>query len=148
MRIFEALYNKIIEIRINPGIIIISIFMNVLVLNVSASPDKPDQKQINGLKTTAIRYKRAGDIYNAIEYYRQYLAYESGDIKLSYRLANLYFDTRNYIKANQYFDSVINIDPKKYPVSYYRKGIVCMNLGYYDKAKESFTKFRKGLQQQ
>lgn len=65
------------------------------------------------------------------------------DIKLLYRIANQYFETRDYEKADQYYDSVINVNPLKYPVAYYRKGIVCMNLEKYDIAKESFTKFRK-----
>lgn len=68
---------------------------------------------------------------------------KSRDIKLLYRLANIYFETRDYKKADQYYDSVININPRKYPLAYYRKGIVCMNLEKYDIAKESFTKFKK-----
>jgi outer membrane protein OmpA-like peptidoglycan-associated protein/tetratricopeptide (TPR) repeat protein len=68
---------------------------------------------------------------------------KSKDIKLIYRLANIYFETRDYRKADQYYDSVINISPRKYPLAYYRKGIACMNLEKYDIAKESFTKFKK-----
>ena len=65
------------------------------------------------------------------------------DIKLLYRLANIYFESRDYQRAVQYYDSVINVNPRKYPLAYYRKGIVCMNLKRYDIAKESFTTFKK-----
>ncbi len=65
------------------------------------------------------------------------------DIKSLYRLANDYYESRNYLKAEAYYDSVINISPSKFPVAFYRKGIVCMNLQEYDAAKESFAKFRK-----
>ncbi len=65
------------------------------------------------------------------------------DIKSLYKLANLYYETRNYEKAVQYYDSVINVNPRKYPLAYFRKGIVCMNLEKYDIAKESFTQFKK-----
>jgi outer membrane protein OmpA-like peptidoglycan-associated protein len=68
---------------------------------------------------------------------------KSSDIKLLYKLADIYFESRDYIKADQYYDSVISINPRKYPLAYYRKGIVCMNLRKYDMAKESFTQFRK-----
>jgi OmpA-OmpF porin, OOP family len=142
MRGFETTYEKFRLFRINLGILILTIFLSSSSFYVSGSPEGPDQKQIKDLKTKAIRYDRSGDIYNAIEYYRQYLSFKTKDIKLSYRLANLYFNSRDYIKANQYFDSVIKIDRNKYLLSYYNKGIVCMNLGYYDKAKEFFTKFR------
>jgi outer membrane protein OmpA-like peptidoglycan-associated protein len=65
------------------------------------------------------------------------------DVKLLFRLANLYFETRDYEMAYQYYDSVINASPLKYPLAYYRKGIVSMNLKKYDIAKESFAKFKK-----
>ena len=65
------------------------------------------------------------------------------DVRLLYKLANNYFESRDYERAEQYYDSVITISPRKFPLSYYRKGIVCMNLGQYDIAKESFSQFRK-----
>jgi len=65
------------------------------------------------------------------------------DIKLLYTMANKYFETRDYVNAAKYYDSVIGINPGKYPVAYYRKGIVCMNLRKYDAAKDAFTKFKK-----
>jgi OmpA-OmpF porin, OOP family len=68
---------------------------------------------------------------------------KSRDIKLLYRIANNYYEIRNYQKAEQYYDSIINITPSKYPLVFYRKGIACMNLQRYNAAKESFVKFRK-----
>ena len=112
-------------------------------MNAMALTNNSDDKVMKELRAQAIRYDRRGDVYNAIEYYKRYLSYNGKDIKLTYRLATLYFNTRDYMKANQYYDSVISINPRKYVLSYYRKGLVCMNLGKYDKAKESFTKFRK-----
>jgi OmpA-OmpF porin, OOP family len=98
---------------------------------------------IENIRKTAIRYDKNNDIYNAIEYYSRYLFFNSKDIKLIYRLATLYFNTRDYSKANQYYDSVIYCNNRKFPLAYYRNGIVCMNLEEYDKAIESFTTFRK-----
>ncbi len=65
------------------------------------------------------------------------------EAKSLFRLANLYFESRNYEKAKEFYDSLIKIDPVKYPMAYYRKGLVCMNLEEYDAAKDSFNKFRK-----
>jgi OmpA-OmpF porin, OOP family len=100
-------------------------------------------KVIAALKAKAIKYDKAHDVFNAIEYYNRYLTYKNKDVKLTYRLANLYFITRDYPKANQYYDSVAKINGKKFPLAYYNKGIVCMNMAKYDEAAESFTKFRK-----
>jgi OmpA-OmpF porin, OOP family len=98
---------------------------------------------IKTYKTKAKQYDKDGDIYNAIDYYNRYLRYKNKDVKSNYRLASLYFLTRNYSKARQYYDSVINIKPAKYPFSFYFKGIVSMNLQNYDGAIESLTKFKK-----
>lgn len=98
---------------------------------------------IKTLKIKAKRYDKEGDIYNAIDYYSKYLQYKNKDVKSNYRLASLYFLTRNYSLAKQYYDSVLKIKPAKYPLSFYYKGIVCMNLENYDMAIESFNKFKK-----
>ncbi len=98
---------------------------------------------IKNLRLKAIKLDQNKDVYNAIEYYARYLSYKSKDIKLTNRLADLYFITRDYSRANQYYDSVINLKSQKYPLAFYHKGIVCMNLEKYDEAIEAFTRFRK-----
>ncbi len=98
---------------------------------------------IKTYKAKAKQCDKDGDIYNAIDYYSKYLHYKNKDIKSNYRLASLYFLTRNYSKARQYYDTVLNIKSSKYPLSYYFKGVVCMNLEDYNMAIESFTKFKK-----
>jgi outer membrane protein OmpA-like peptidoglycan-associated protein/tetratricopeptide (TPR) repeat protein len=100
-------------------------------------------KVIDGLRTQAIKYDKNKDVYSAIDYYNRYLSYKNKDMKLTYRLATLYFETRDYIKANQYFDSIVVSKNRKFPQAYYYKGIICMNLEKYDDAIEAFTKFRK-----
>jgi OmpA-OmpF porin, OOP family len=136
------IWGTLIVLR-NKIILIFSfLFILLSVKATIASTGNPNEKEANELKAKAIHYDRMGDVNNAIEFYSRYLSFKTKDIKLSYRLANLYFDTRNYAKANQYYDSVIKINKFKYILAYYRKGLVCMNLERYDKAKESFTKFR------
>jgi outer membrane protein OmpA-like peptidoglycan-associated protein/tetratricopeptide (TPR) repeat protein len=124
-------------------LLITSIFL--LIPMISKAGTNPDsiKKVIAGYKAKAIKYDKKKDMYNAIEYYGRYLSYKSKDIKLSNRLASLCYITRDYAKANQYFDSVIHLNSTKYLLAHYYKGIVCMNLEKYDEAVESFTKFRK-----
>jgi OmpA-OmpF porin, OOP family len=98
---------------------------------------------IKSFRSKAKQYDKNGDVYNAIYYYERYLKYKNKDVKSNYRLANLYFLTRNYFKARQYFDSVLTLKPDKFPLSFFYKGVVCMNLTDYDLAVESFNKFKK-----
>jgi OmpA-OmpF porin, OOP family len=140
-------YSGYISLRMK-GLVKISLpvlsFLLLLIssANTYGSASNPDEKIARDLKTKAIRFDRMGDIYNAIDLYERYLAVRPRDIKLSFRLADLYFQTRNYQKSLQYYDSVLKIDAHKYVMVYFHKGIICMNLEKYDKAKEAFTKFK------
>jgi len=118
------------------------------IFDISIAFSNDDNGDSNSALAASLREKakqceKTGDIYCAIDNYRQYLLIEYKDVKTTYKLANMYFDTRNYAMANNYYDTVINIKGKKYPLVYFRKGIVCMNLEKYDDAIESLTKFRQ-----
>jgi OmpA-OmpF porin, OOP family len=119
------------------------LFLHSMYIKAGTTPSDSIKRVIAELKAKAIKYDNKKDVYNAINYYSRYLSYKNKDIKAFYRLASLYFITRDYAKANQYFDSVIHIKTTKYPLVFYQKGIVCMNLEKYDIAIEAFTKFRK-----
>ena len=102
------------------------------------------------LKTIQKKYKRQaqvdelqGAVYEAIDNYNNYFQFGGTDPKTAYKLANLYFITRNYSNARSFYDSALIKKPRKYPLAYYRKGIVCMNLEEYQQAVESLEVFRK-----
>ena len=94
-------------------------------------------------KRKAVQSYQKGEIYKAIEYYESYLNFEPEDIKSTFRLANLYYSTRNYGKAEQYYDSVTTADRKKTKEAWFFMGIVNMNLANYEDAIENFTTYRK-----
>jgi OmpA-OmpF porin, OOP family len=87
--------------------------------------------------------EKKGKIYDAIYYYSTYLESGEKDTKSAYCLAGLYFVTRDYENARRFYDTVVTEKAKKYPVAYYQKGLVCMNLQDYTEAMESFSTFRK-----
>ncbi len=95
------------------------------------------------LKRQATYFYRQGDVYKAIEYFQSYLELNHKDVKSTYRLASLYYETRDYRLAKNYFDSVISKSPGKYPLSKYYRGVVLMNMQEYQKAEQSFVEFRK-----
>jgi tetratricopeptide (TPR) repeat protein len=112
-------------------------------MNAMTSPNDTTDKVVNDMRVKAIRYDRNNEVGNAIEFYSRYLVYNPKDIKLTCRLADLYFVTRNYLMANQYYDNVISINQRKYPLAWYRKGIACMSLEKYDESADAFGKFKK-----
>jgi OmpA-OmpF porin, OOP family len=141
-------YNKTIYKALsnfNPDLILLLsvLFLLTIGINGMAQTEGSTEKVISDLKSKAISYDRKKEVYNAIEFYSRYLSYKNSDIKSKYRLATLYFDTRNYVKAYQYYDSVIIADPRMHALAFYYKGIACMNLEKYDNAIGSFTKFKK-----
>ncbi len=98
---------------------------------------------IKAYKRKAIQSYQNGEIYKAIGYYESYINLGPKDIKSTLRLANLYYSTRNYVKAGQYYDSIITADKNKMEEAWFFKGIVNMNLANYEDAIESFTYYRK-----
>ncbi len=107
----------------------------------------------DSLKTLQQKYKRQaeidelqGAVYEAIANYEGYFNVGGSDPKMAYKLANLYFITRDYANARSYYDSILDKKPRRYPLAYFRKGIVCMNLAAYDQAIESFETFGKQFQ--
>ncbi len=134
------LYDKHVKhvILLLAGILIFSADL----YSVTAQSDSTE-KFIRDLREKAIRFDKKNEVFNAIEYYSRYLACQNKDIDLTYRLASLYFLTRNYTKASQYYDAVIALNPKKIALAYYFKGLACMNTGNYKDAIELFQKFKK-----
>ena len=124
--------------------LLITLLISSLLTGEVAAQDSDSLKKISDeLRDQAIRYDRKHDVFNAIVYYTRYLSYEREDVKLTSRLADLCFEVRDYSKSIQYYDAVIGLSQSGYPVVYYRKGIVCMNLERYDEAIASFAKFKK-----
>lgn len=115
----------------------------MLIHSVYIIAETSQNDSLSSYKSKALRFDRKKDIYNAIDYYNRYLFLKKKDPKVAYRLATLYFNVRDYSNARQYFDSVLIQKKWKYPLAYYFKGVVSMNLEKYDDAIDALTKFRK-----
>ena len=143
MKKFELIY-KIFKASRKTSVVLLTLFiLSIIPVYSMIAESDSTEKVISNLRDQAIRYDRNKDIYNAIRYYSRYLSYKKDDIKLTYRLATLCFDTRDYNGAFRYFDTVTTVMPRKFPLAYYKKGIACMSLEKYDNAIESFAKFKK-----
>ncbi|MGD2035670.1 MAG: OmpA family protein [Bacteroidales bacterium] len=117
-----------------------------LCISFSAYPNPVN----DSVKVVRKEYKRKAkrdlnreNIYDAIANYEKYFGSGAKDVRSAYKLAGLYFFTRDYGNARKYYDSVITWSPEKFPLAYYYKGIVCRNEEMYDEAIESLSAFRK-----
>ena len=97
------------------------------------------------LKAKAKKSYRNGQVYDAIKYYQEYIDITEGDIKSTFRLAELYYQAREYENANAYLDTILAVDNKKYPMGHYYKGLVSINLEQYDEGIEALNIFRKAF---
>jgi OmpA-OmpF porin, OOP family len=143
MNYITTIYRILTDFKKSLILSLSSCIMFLVSMSALCQTNDSNEKLISELREKAISYDRNKDVYKAIDYYNRYLSFKSKDINLTYRLASLYFDTRDYARATRFYDSVITFSPKKYPLAYYNKGVACMSLEKYDDAIGSFTKFKK-----
>lgn len=95
------------------------------------------------LKKFGSHAQKVGDLHTAIFFYEAYQKYKPGDIGLTYDLANLHREVRNYEKAMVLYEKVIDKSIDKYPLAEYYYAQMLKSVGRYDDAIENFTSFRK-----
>ncbi len=91
----------------------------------------------------AKKCQHSGNVYQAIDYYKEYIVKNPSNIQVNYNLAELYRLTRDYKNAQWHYNKVIQSKSKKYTLATYYFGNMCMNLQEYNKAIESYEKFYK-----
>jgi len=105
---------------------------------------KPDQSLSQGkMKDRAESAYQTGDVYTALFYYEELIKQSPNDMAIRYRLAELYEASRNYIKAEEAYDYVVQKAFTAFPFSMYHKGIMQKMSGKYEEARQTLLKFRK-----
>lgn len=124
----------------------------ILLLSLFFAKDIMAQTNMDSLKALQKKYRSQGreyeskeELYHAIDSYDKYFAAQGDKDKIMYRLANLFYSTRDYQLAYNYYDSLTLKDEKKFRKAWYYKGLVCMNLGKYEEAVKSFENFRRKM---
>lgn len=95
------------------------------------------------LKKMAGSAEKKGDLFSAIDYYEKYYQSNSGDIDIAHKLAELYHRSRDYAKAEEFYDKAYKGDSKKYILNIYLYALMLKMNGKYDEAIEYFNKFKK-----
>jgi len=121
--------------------LIILIFSNTYVFS---QPEETMKKiQPWQIKKYAKNAERVGDIYSAIDYYEYFLIKKPEDIKISYKLGELYLRARDYDKAQEYYKFVYETNKKKFPLAHYYYASTLKYQANYNEAKEHFLAFIK-----
>ena len=121
--------------------LIILIFSNTYVFS---QPEETMKKiQPWQIKKYAKNAERVGDIYSAIDYYEYFLIKKPEDVKVSYKLGELYLRARDYDKAQEYFKYVYEANKKKYPLAHYYYASTLKYQANYNEAKEHYLSFIK-----
>jgi len=84
---------------------------------------------------------RQGSYFNAIDYYQQLKQDDERNPFLTYRLAECYRFTRDYVPSAHYYAEVYALDKKDYPLSNFYAGLMLKQQGEYAAATACFTQF-------
>jgi len=121
------------------------LFFLALSLGCYAQSDSLDlrglkAKDLNRLGKSAMQQ---GDPNSAVTYLEASLKQNKNDRSTQFNLAEAYRATRNYEAAEKLYASAYEGNPGKYPQALYYRAQMQKSMGQYDKAKESFSKFKK-----
>jgi OOP family OmpA-OmpF porin len=121
---------------------IIIIFSTLLTWTMYAqNPIKTDTLKTYQMKRLAKNSVRFGDIYAAITYYEEYLKEKPNRYDLKLELADLYRESRNYVKAENMYKEVYINAAKKFPDAQFYYARMLKANEKYEEAKLEFTKF-------
>jgi len=87
--------------------------------------------------------ERINDKYTAIDYYSEYYNRKKDNDKISYKLANLYFESKDFKNAKPIYYSLY--ENKKYSRALYRYAQILKSQQYYDSALSCFEIYRDQL---
>jgi OmpA-OmpF porin, OOP family len=99
------------------------------------------------LKEFAQNAIRSGDTYSAVDFLEPYCKIKSSDDAMQYRLGELFYASRDYVKAEKQMAKVYKSWGEDYPQALYYEAMSMKAQGKYPEAKEIFMKFQRKLKQ-
>lgn len=105
------------------------------------STEELSMRKIRGLATNSLRM---GDTYSALVYYKEWEKRKPNNHAVTFQLAELYRQTRDYAHASDAYWKVLKmVGGRKYPLALYHAGDMYMQAGDYTKAKSNLQKFKR-----
>lgn len=84
-----------------------------------------------------------GSYFNAIDYYQQLKMEDERNPYITHKLAECYYQTRDYVPAGHYFSETYYLAKKLYPTAILYAGIMLKQQGEYAQAIDAFNLFIK-----
>jgi len=92
----------------------------------------------------ADKFYNEGFFYDASHYYEEVLTDQPEKTDVTYKLAESYYYSRDYVKANENYKIVKDQNLQLYPLSQFKYALTLKFNGDYEAAKTEFAKFIKG----
>lgn len=135
-----------IERKASKYILLISLaFVFTATYSQQVNFDELSNKQLAKFGANA---ERLGDYHTAVFFYEKYYQRNSTNIKLNYQLAELQRKIRNYEKALDLYEPIVEKYDDKYPQARFYYAQMLKSLGRYDEAIDEFTQFRRSYRGQ
>ncbi|MGZ3932117.1 MAG: OmpA family protein [Bacteroidia bacterium] len=117
----------------------------LIAIGVKAQTDTSDLKKMSAkdLRKLGVNAILQGDANSAVTFLEYSVKKDKRDYEAQGLLAEAYRLVRNYEKAEIMYESVYKNAADKYPEALYYLAEMQKSNGEYDKAKESYTKFKK-----
>lgn len=123
--------------------LLVILLMIVSLVSKSQSGLEIDEKKEGQLKGLAKEAERTGEVYLALEYYKQLTVLAPANVKNQFNVAELYRYTRNYIEAERFYEQVCKSGLEKYPEALFYLATMQKANGKYNEAKLNLEKFKK-----
>ena len=122
------------------------IIFSLLIANISFSQTE-NLKELKSwqLKAYGKSAERYGDLNSVVKYYSEYYARNKKDEKTAFKLANSYFEIKNFEKAKPIFYELYLSNSKKYPKAVFRYGQILKKEEKFDSAAACFLIYRDNL---
>ena len=104
---------------------------------------KPKKFRLKKTIKMAGRKAKIGDVYGATDLYEEVLKNKPEQIKVAWDLANTYYLSRDYEKAQTWFKYVLEKGADKYPQARYWYAVAIKMNGDYYESKNQFNTFIK-----
>ena len=95
------------------------------------------------LKADGFDLKASGDVYGAIDKFELYCKKKPKDAEMSFFLATLLEETRDYLSAEKYYQKAYSLDPEKYPLAKFNAARMLKMSGAYGTALKEFENFNE-----
>ncbi|MGQ0827261.1 MAG: OmpA family protein [Bacteroidota bacterium] len=123
--------------------LLVFLFLVTSIISPAQSSLEIDEKKEGQLKNLAKEAERTGEIYLALEYYKQLITLAPANIKNQFHIAELYRYTRNYTEAEKFYEQVCKTGLEKYPDALFYFATMQKANGKHKEAKENLAKFKK-----